>query len=93
MAKWTSPATIALDVAHSGRHLHNRNQRNECPIVWQTPEFLHSLALCSARGTDTDTTIPSSCWPGAANSVGSTPMAPRAIRHALPLRHDDTMTP
>ena len=37
-------AVSALDVAHSGRTLQNRNQSNECPIVWQTPEFLHSLA-------------------------------------------------
>jgi hypothetical protein len=37
-------AVSALDVAHSSRTLQNRNQSKECPIVWQTPEFLHSLA-------------------------------------------------
>ena len=44
-------AVSALDVAHSGRKLRHRNQSNECPIVWQTPEFLHSLALQRTRHT------------------------------------------
>ena len=38
-------AVRALDVAPSGPKRRHRNQRHECPIRGQIPEFLHSLAL------------------------------------------------